>query len=685
MKLKSYLWSLLTVCAFAFTAASCSDDDEVVPPTPTPDTDAPAVTLKSSSKEVAAEGGEYSFGFTVANATDAKVEATTGVSWVENVSVKESRTSFDGEVSFSVKANSETVARKATITVSYKGAKSVEFELTQVAKGEPEPQPQPEGPVADGKVKELTPEQFVKWIYDVKNDAKKENFLGNLPAVIDFYGPGCGEHLVPIFDHMAAEFKGQINFFRFNFTIPEAKEIKEYMGVKMCPTLGFLKKGMAPAMIGEKEANAIKTDELMKAAIKKYLGIGDGETPAPNPEPNPEPEPEPQPTPAEGVERMEGFTEGNAPKLLVSAGLGDSAGKNKDTQFYFVVDCKSKDATAGSCGVWSYAEISAALQNSTLPEVLASAQEVYKFDNGDINGINIGGAAFDQLELIPATAYSLLVELKNKEGGRVIEHYKVTTAATGEGGATGESKVIPMDNEMFKSMVWDFTTSEQFQYKGHSHMFIEFGADWCHNCKDMEPIVAKMSVEFGDRIAFFSVNRDANNKANKPCFDALCKVTGHDGGIPFFVMITADGKINYTKGKMSKSNLKRFIESAFPKEPEPQVDGPTFTVSGSYNGSKADLKAVCSSKDATAAKYVFLPKTMVDNLLKIGNTLETLVDAMASVTNLSADEVKAFNGDGFSVSLPIDAGTERSFILLAQNAKGGKSAQRADVKGRSNP
>ncbi len=675
MKFKSYLWSLLTVFALAFTAASCSDDDEVVPPTPQPD--APAVTLKSSSMDVAAEGGEHSFGFTVANATDAKVEATTDAAWVENVTVKESRASFDGEVSFSVKANSETVSRKATITVSYKGAKSVEFELTQVAKGEPTPEPQPEGPANDGKVKELTPEQFVKWIYDVKNDAKKENFLGNLPAVIDFYGPGCGEHLVPIFDHMAAEFKGQINFFRFNFTKPEAKEIKNYMGVTMCPTLGFMKKGMAPAMVGSDEANAITTDELMKAAIKKYLGIGDGGS-----KPDPEPDPQPQPQPSEGVERMEGFTEGNAPKLLVSVGLGSGVGENTSTQFYFVVDCKSKDATAGSCGVWSYAEISAALQNSTLPEVLASAQDVYKFSAGDIKGINIGGAAFDQLELTPATSYSLLVELKNKEGGRVIEHYKVTTTAD-NGGATGESKVIPMDNEMFKSMVWDFTTSSEFQYKGHSHMFIEFGADWCHNCKDMEPIVAELSVEFGDRIAFFSVNRDANNNANRPCFDALCKVTGHDGGIPFFVMITADGKIDYTKGNMSKSRLKRFIENALPSEPDPDqpvAEGPTFTVSGSYNGTDADLKAVCSSKDATAAKYVFLSKTMVDNLLKIGNTLETLVDAMATSTKLTADELNAFNGDGFTVSQPIDAGSERSFIMVAQNAKGGKSAQRADVK-----
>ncbi len=165
MKLKSYLWSLLTVVALSFATTSCSDDDDPAP-APAPK-GAPVITLNPASQEVAAEGGDFTFAFTVKNATDAKATAKADAAWVKNVTVK------DTQVAFTVEAN-EGEARKAVITVSYKGAKDAEFALSQAGKGG---EPQPEGPAADGKVKELTPEQFVKWIYDVKNDAKKENFF----------------------------------------------------------------------------------------------------------------------------------------------------------------------------------------------------------------------------------------------------------------------------------------------------------------------------------------------------------------------------------------------------------------------------------------------------------------------------------------------------------------------------
>ena len=276
MKLKSMLWSLLAVLAFS--VVGCSDDDDVVAPDPQPEGDAPVLTVNAASVEVAAEGGEQSFTFKVDHATDASVVAACAADWVE-VSVKESRTSFDGTVSLVVKANEAAEARETSVKLSYKGAKDASVAVKQAGKE----QEKPEVPQQDnkGEVVELTAETFAQWIYDYKTDAKKENFLSDIPAVIDFYGPGCGEHLVPIFDELAKEYNGKINFFRFNFTKPEHKVVKDYMGVTLCPTLGFMQKGAAPVMLGDEASNAITTNELMRAEIEKHLGIKSDVEPQP--------------------------------------------------------------------------------------------------------------------------------------------------------------------------------------------------------------------------------------------------------------------------------------------------------------------------------------------------------------------------------------------------------------------
>ncbi len=523
MKLKSYLWSLLTVVALSFATTSCSDDDD---PAPAPE-GAPVITLNPASQEVAAKGGDFTFAFTVKNATDAKATAKADAAWVKNVTVKEK------QVAFTVEAN-EGEARKAVITVSYKGAKDAEFALSQAGKGG---EPQPEGPAADGKVKELTPEQFVKWIYDVKNDAKKENFLGNLPAVIDFYGPGCGEHLVPIFDHMAAEFKGQINFFRFNFTIPEAKEIKEYMGVKMCPTLGFLKKGMAPAMIGEKEANAIKTDELMKAAIKKYLGIGDGETPAPNPEP------------------------GMNPAVVLKAYAGDPKGEHKASMITFDGVCTSKNCKEAGVSILLTEALEQVLKENNLTveqfmsQIWKDTEMMNMFQSDWLADFNGKGLQLTVNQVPASTTFSVLLDARTAEGDRAVLRKDVTTddAVSEQVGVN----LVKLSDKDFREKVWDYKSGD-WKYNGEKPCVIDFFATWCGPCKQFAPTFKKLAKEYDGRVLFYQVDVDECTAAFQA---AAIMGDNKKGGIPFFCFAPMTGAPFFKVGGADEASFRQMVDT----------------------------------------------------------------------------------------------------------------------------
>ncbi len=523
MKFKAYLWSLLTVVALSFAAASCSDDDDnVVPPTPEKE---PVITLTPASQEVVAEGGDFTFAFTVKNATNAKATAKADAAWVKNVAVK------DAQVAFTVEAN-EGEARKATITVSYAGAKDAKFALSQAGKGGEQ---QPEGPAADGKVKELTPEQFVKWIYDVKNDTKKENFLGQLPAVIDFYGPGCGEHLVPIFDHMAAEFKGQIDFFRFNFTTPEAKEIKNYMGVTMCPTLGFMKKGMAPKMVGEEEANAITTDDLMKAAIKKYLGIGGGSTPEPDPSTN--------------------------PAIELKAYAGDPNGEHKASMITFDGVCTSANCKEAGVSILLTEAYEQTLKENNLTmeqfmtEIWKDPQMMNMFTPDWLAEFNGKGLQLSVNQVPASTTFSVLLDARTAEGDRAVLRRDATTDD-----AVSEQisqNLVKLSDKDFREKVWDYQTGE-WKYKGEKPCVIDFFATWCGPCKQFAPTFKKLAKEYDGKVFFYQVDVDECTAA----FQAAAILGGNQqGGIPFFCFAPMSGAPFFKVGGSSEASFRQMLDT----------------------------------------------------------------------------------------------------------------------------
>ena len=297
MKFKSFLKSLLTVFALSFVTIGCDDDDAVVTPDVNPDPEQPVMelTFELDVQHVTAQGADL----TIKPSLDDKT-------YIADVLPQ---TLFDNEGESSIIESLEMKVKpedlmKGTQTINPGAPLKPETEYVFFAagfengklttkltkktfttlKGEEQPE-MPVGPEANGKVTELDAAHFAEWIFDYENDADKEHFLSTLPGIVDFYGPGCGEHLVPIFDQLAEDYKGQINFFRFDFTKPEHKAIREYMGVTLCPTLGFFMQGKEHVMLGDEEANAITTPEMMRTKIEQIFGIKwEGTEPEPQPE-----------------------------------------------------------------------------------------------------------------------------------------------------------------------------------------------------------------------------------------------------------------------------------------------------------------------------------------------------------------------------------------------------------------
>ena len=81
---------------------------------------------------------------------------------------------------------------------------------------------------------------------------------------------------------------------------------------------------------------------------------------------------------------------------------------------------------------------------------------------------------------------------------------------------------------------------------------VDFGADWCGPCKQLDPILEEIAEENNDKFKVFKINIDEN-----PMVPQKFGVRG----IPT-IMLFKDGKLIDTKvGSLPKTALENWIES----------------------------------------------------------------------------------------------------------------------------
>lgn len=116
------------------------------------------------------------------------------------------------------------------------------------------------------KTVSLTKTDFLKKVYDFENSPSEWKYLGDKPALIDFYATWCGpcRTIAPILDELAAEYGDSIVIYKVD--TEKEPELAALFGVRSIPTLVFVPmNGKPQAVLGAMG----KTD--FKKAIDTFL------------------------------------------------------------------------------------------------------------------------------------------------------------------------------------------------------------------------------------------------------------------------------------------------------------------------------------------------------------------------------------------------------------------------------
>ncbi len=118
------------------------------------------------------------------------------------------------------------------------------------------------------KATNITKEDFLKKVMDYKNNPTEWKYLGDKPAIIDFYASWCGpcKMMAPIMDELAAEYEGKLHVYKIDTETEE--ELAQVFGIRSIPTLLFVPMNGKPMM----SQGALPKAELKKI-ITENLGV----------------------------------------------------------------------------------------------------------------------------------------------------------------------------------------------------------------------------------------------------------------------------------------------------------------------------------------------------------------------------------------------------------------------------
>lgn len=86
----------------------------------------------------------------------------------------------------------------------------------------------------------ITKAEFVKKVYDYVSSPDEMKYLGDKPAIVDFYADWCGpcRKLAPVLADLAKEYGDKIVIYKVN--TDNEKELAKFFGITSLPTLLFI-------------------------------------------------------------------------------------------------------------------------------------------------------------------------------------------------------------------------------------------------------------------------------------------------------------------------------------------------------------------------------------------------------------------------------------------------------------
>ncbi|MDD6211256.1 MAG: thioredoxin [Bacteroidales bacterium] len=116
------------------------------------------------------------------------------------------------------------------------------------------------------KTIELTKADFLSKVADFEGNPSEWKYLGDKPAIVDFYASWCGpcKSIAPILEELAAEYAGEIYIYKVN--TEREQELAAAFGIRSIPSLLFIPMEGQPQM-----AQGAMPKASFKEAIDKVL------------------------------------------------------------------------------------------------------------------------------------------------------------------------------------------------------------------------------------------------------------------------------------------------------------------------------------------------------------------------------------------------------------------------------
>lgn len=116
------------------------------------------------------------------------------------------------------------------------------------------------------KTIKLTRADFLEKVANFEKNPEKWEYLGDKPAIIDFYADWCGpcKMVAPILEELAAEYEGQLYIYKVDTEVEQ--QLAAEFGIRSIPSLLFVPMNEPPQM-----AQGALPKDAFKQAIDEVL------------------------------------------------------------------------------------------------------------------------------------------------------------------------------------------------------------------------------------------------------------------------------------------------------------------------------------------------------------------------------------------------------------------------------
>ena len=121
--------------------------------------------------------------------------------------------------------------------------------------------------VDSSKVIEIDTKYFIDDIAKIDGDSL--TYIGDKPAIIDFYAFWCGpcKKLSPIMEKLSKKYEGKVNFYKID--VDKSSDLANTLNIKAIPTLIFLKDSLSSVIIMEGFMSEIELEYNISSYLLK--------------------------------------------------------------------------------------------------------------------------------------------------------------------------------------------------------------------------------------------------------------------------------------------------------------------------------------------------------------------------------------------------------------------------------